>query len=202
MVALDLPVSAQDAGNPYQPIIERNAFGLKPPPPPPDPTKNEPPPPPLAKVSLTGITSFLGTRALLVIIEQEAGKGTTTKSPILREGEREGPVEVLSIDVANNMVRIRNGTVETNLTFEQPKSTPTPAGPGAPVLAQNPVPLPLPGATQASAEPTIITRNTAPTDRSGINVYGGNPAATSRRLCSAPAGALPPPSAPPTPVWV
>src|SRR5258708_2332237 len=45
--------------NPYQAIIERNPFGLKPPPPPPDPTPPGPviPPP---KVVLTGIVSAFG----------------------------------------------------------------------------------------------------------------------------------------------
>jgi len=79
--------------NPYQAIVERNPFGLKPPPPPPDPTPVAPVTPP-GKVILTGITSMFGPthRALLEITEQEAGKGATTRKPILREGERDGAV--------------------------------------------------------------------------------------------------------------
>ena len=70
------PLGAEVRSNPYQPIIDRNAFGLKPPPPPPD---NTPPPPVVlpAKVILTGITSLFGPaskRALLEITEQEPGK--------------------------------------------------------------------------------------------------------------------------------
>src|SRR2546426_130730 len=81
--------------NPYQPIIERNASGLKPPPPPPDNTPPPPPPTPPPKVILTGITSMFGPsskRALLEITEQEQGKTPNTKKPILREGERDGLV--------------------------------------------------------------------------------------------------------------
>src|SRR5205814_3342893 len=78
-------VLAESKANPYQAIIERNPFGLKPPPPPPDPA---PPPPaaPPAKVVLTGISSMFGVRALLEITEAEPGKSPTTRKPILKEG--------------------------------------------------------------------------------------------------------------------
>src|SRR5438128_5381678 len=75
---------AENSGNPYQAIVERNAFGLKPPPPPPEP----PPVQPLVtpgKIILTGISSLFGTRALLEITEQEPGKSPTTRKPILKE---------------------------------------------------------------------------------------------------------------------
>src|SRR5262245_33655253 len=74
--------------NPYEPIVERNPFGLKPPPPP-DPDAGKPPPPPpapLATVDLTGITSILSSkRALLEIVP---GPGKPMIKPILAEGER------------------------------------------------------------------------------------------------------------------
>src|SRR5262245_59358532 len=107
--------------NPYQAIVERNAFALKPLPPPQAETPPQAPPPPLAKVTLTGITSLFGPsskRALLEIVEQEPGKAVTSRKPILREGERDGEIEVLSIDVEKNIVRIPNGTVDTNISFE------------------------------------------------------------------------------------
>src|SRR5213594_2931161 len=63
--------SAEVRSNPYQVIVERNPFGLKPPPPPPDPTPPAPVTPP-SKVLLTGFTSVSGPpRALLEITEQE-----------------------------------------------------------------------------------------------------------------------------------
>src|SRR3954464_6277697 len=83
-------VRAEAKPNPYQAIVERNPFGLKPTPPPVD---NTPPPPvvPVPKVILTGISSVFGpTRALLEITEQEPGKTASTRRPILREGERDG----------------------------------------------------------------------------------------------------------------
>ena len=112
--------------NPFQRIVDRNLFALKPP-----VTQTEAPPPaplvPPAKVTLTGITSLFGPsskRALFVIVEQEPGKVPVSKSPILREGERDGMVEVLSIDVEKSIVRIRNGGTETNITFELAKDKP------------------------------------------------------------------------------
>jgi hypothetical protein len=171
--------------NPYQPIIERNAFGLKPPPPPPDPTPPAPPAAPPAKVTLTGITSMFGpssTRALLEIVEQEAGKAATPKKPILREGERLGSVEVVSIDVEKSVVKIRNGGIETNLTFEVVKST-SPA-PGAPVTYPaplNPGASPIPAFNPAAAAhpagaPTIISPGASYDSSgrgSGVTIVGG-----------------------------
>src|SRR5882762_4119031 len=49
--------------NPYQGIVDRNVFGLKPPPPPPDPEVNKPPPP---KIILTGITTIFGNKRALM----------------------------------------------------------------------------------------------------------------------------------------
>src|SRR4026208_1717959 len=84
--------------NPYEPIVERNPFGLKPPPPPdPDAGKPpQPPPAPLATVDLTGLTSLLSSkRALLEIVP---GPGKPMIKPILAEGERVESVEVVSIN--------------------------------------------------------------------------------------------------------
>jgi len=93
-------------------------------------SKKKAPMVPLGKVVLTGITSLGGSpRALLEITEQEAGKPGATRRPGLREGERDGSVEVLSIDSERALVRIRNAGVETNISFEVPKpaaSAPTP----------------------------------------------------------------------------
>src|SRR5881296_2776061 len=97
---------AEAKPNPYQAIVERNPFGLKPPPPPPDPAPPAPAAPP-AKVLLTGISSMFGVRALLEITEQEPGKSPTTRKPILKEGERDGSVEVLAINVEKSLVKIR-----------------------------------------------------------------------------------------------
>src|SRR3954462_2303284 len=110
VLALADRASAEAKANPYLSIVDRNPFGLKPPPPPPDPTPVVPLVPP-AKVVLTGITSLFGPtskRALLEITEQEPGKPANVRKPILREGERDGAVEVLSIDLEKNLVHIKN----------------------------------------------------------------------------------------------
>src|SRR5437016_12457836 len=109
---------AEAQPNPYQAIIERNPFGLKPPPPPPDPTPVVPVIPP-GKVVLTGITTMFGNpRALFEVTETEPGKPATVRKPILHEGDRDGAREVVSIDVEKSQVKIRNSGIETNITFD------------------------------------------------------------------------------------
>jgi len=81
-------VGGDSPGNPYQGIIDRNVFGLKPPPPPPDPESTKPPPP---KVFLTGITTILGNRRALLKMTPPAKPGEPAKeqSFTLGEGQRE-----------------------------------------------------------------------------------------------------------------
>src|SRR5688500_11920241 len=83
-------VSADTRQNPYQPIVERNAFGLKDPPPPPSTdAKEETKPPP--NVKLTGISNLFHKRALLEVTEQGAAAkpgqpaSGTVYRPILAE---------------------------------------------------------------------------------------------------------------------
>ena len=172
LIGAGLSTQAESTSNPYQPIIERNAFGLKPPPPPGSDAPPPPPPAPLAKVTLTGITSMFGPsskRALLEIIEQEPGKAALPRKPILREGERDGSVEVLVIDLEKNQVRIRNGTVETNITFEVQKAASAPAVPNP--LPVHPPPPPLNASFPGAANPATATAAT-PATSSGVTVFG------------------------------
>src|SRR4051812_1027568 len=148
---------AEAKPNPYFSIVDRNPFGLKPPPPPPDPTPVIPVVPP-AKVVLTGITSLFGPtskRALLEITEQEPGKPANVRKPILREGEREGAVEVLSIDLEKNLVHIKNSGQDLELKFEDPTKLAS-AGP-KPGLMQPGLPPPSIPPPQAAVAPTIVT---------------------------------------------
>jgi hypothetical protein len=167
--------------NPYATIVTRNPFGLKdPPPPPPPPQENIPTTPP-AKVTLTGLISMFGQpQALLEIIDEPGKGGGTPKKPILREGERMGPVEVLQIDLQKNTVKIRNSGQETNLTFDIAKA-PAPGMPGIPgVPIQTPPPMPgavPPGAAAAAGgAPTVISGN-ANAGNSGVTLMGGGTAA-------------------------
>lgn len=142
--------------NPYLSIVERNPFGLKPPPPPaPEPSPEDSAPPP-AKVTLTGLTTMFGEpRALLEIIEQEGGKPGTPLKPILSLGQRSGSVELLSIDMAKNQVRIRNGSLESDLTFEVVKAS---AGPGS-ALGPGPGGRPMPNMLLPPTLPTAYAHN-------------------------------------------
>ena len=186
---LAVSVLGSETSNPYGAIVERNPFGLKPPPPPPDPNAAQETKPPPCNVRLTGITSLFGPsskRALLEIEEQDQGKKTTRK-PILTEGQRDGLVEVLAIDIVNNRVRIRNDDVETELTFEKPKPA---AGP-APGVAPPHIPSPLgqpagapPGVAAAApgaagAAPLIISKNREAGNNGGVSVFGGSQYASS-----------------------
>ena len=165
--------------NPYLSVVDRNPFGLKPPPPPPPET---PPQPvvPLAKVVLTGITSVFGPpRAFVEITEQEPGKTPNVRRPIMCQGDREGSIEIISIDVANTSIRIKNGGIETNVVFEVAKTSTGPApGLGAPPTALSMgTPQPgHPGAAASASAPTIVSSGgAAPAGRAGtaVSLFGG-----------------------------
>src|SRR5205823_1863884 len=120
-------------------------------------------------------------RALFEVTEQETGKAASIKKPILREGERDGAIEVVSIDLAKNEVRIKNGTVETNVGFEVAKATGAPTT--LPVAGAPPVPVPVNYANPAmhnpsaatpagGAMPTVIGGNNPGRNGSGVTTYG------------------------------
>jgi hypothetical protein len=175
-------VPAESRENPYEPIVLRNPFGIKPPPP---PAAEVPiaPSVPLPKVVLKGVTSMFGPpRALFEVTEQETGKTANVSRPILREGEREGSIEVISIDLVKNEVRIKNGTIETNVVFEVAKAT----GPAAPVPgAMPPTQLGIPGnptpfinsgvpggATAGLPGSTVLGGDGTGRPGSGVTTYG------------------------------
>jgi hypothetical protein len=114
--------AARDAGvSPYQGIVERNVFGLKPPPPPPDPEANKPPPP---RIFLQGVTTFGGVKRALLkaqIPPKPGDKPTGEQSFILAEGQRDGDIEVLEIrtDGGVSVVKVNDFGTITNLTFEK-----------------------------------------------------------------------------------
>lgn len=146
--------------NPYQTIASRNVFALKPPPPPPDP--NAAPPPDLPQIKLQGISSLFGNRRVLVKLVEKARPGQPAKEEalILREGERYGDVEVVSIDPASGTVRFNNRGNEVVMTMandaEKPPAGPPPAA-TAPAVAQirAPQPMPVPTAGPGAPPPPI-----------------------------------------------
>ena len=170
--AVGLATLAHARTNPYDIIVERNPFNLKPVPPPVTETNQITATPPV-KVVLTGITSMFGPdskRAFLEMTEQQpAGKpaGTPIRA-MLREGDREGEIEVVSINIEQNIVKIRNNGAESELTFEVPKPAATPAGHTAPNTAAAATP-----AAPASSQPIIIS---ASESRGGVTMAGGSSA--------------------------
>src|SRR5262245_53678278 len=91
----DTPDSASSK-NPYQGIVERNVFGLKPPPPPAPPPEQPKPP---VNITLTGITTILGKKRAFMTVSTAAKPGApaTPTSYMLKEGERDGDIEILAI---------------------------------------------------------------------------------------------------------
>jgi hypothetical protein len=118
--------------NPYQGIVERNVFSLKPAPPPPS---VDPPKPPASKIILTGITTILGMKQALMKTAATAGKPGEAKgeqSYILTEGQREGDIEVMEIDEKAGTVKVtQDGTVFV-LNFDKDGQKPTAGAPGVP----------------------------------------------------------------------
>ena len=112
-------VVADSGDNPYAGIVERTLFGLKPPAAPVDPASIKPPPP---KITLTGITTILGKkRALMKVVLPgvKPGQPPTEASLMLAEGQRDGEIEVLGVDMKEGMVRVDDYGTVTNLTFEK-----------------------------------------------------------------------------------
>src|SRR5436190_18086206 len=80
--------------NPYQAIVERNVFSLKPPPPPPppeDPLKKNPPP----TIKLQGVQTILGRRQVLFKVPAKPPGQPKEESFLMNEGERQGEIEVV-----------------------------------------------------------------------------------------------------------
>ena len=174
--------------NPYQIIIDRNPFGLRPiPPPPPPPTTEAPPPPPLG-VAMTGITTLLGPPKVFLEFTDPQTKKVERPSALI-EGDSFKAITVVSIDAENNRVKIKNGDAETWLDFEKngvkavaggaPAPVPHPGFPGAPAAAA--VPVPAGGATVGTSARGGLSGGGAPAavpapyNPSAVSQLGGLP---------------------------
>src|SRR5437879_4054929 len=154
-------IVADTSANPYQGIVDRNVFGLKPPPPPNKGPATDTPPPP--KITLTGITTIFHDKRALMTVAMPAKPPEPAKqqSFILAEHQREGDIEVLEIDVKTGDVKVSNfGTVVTlNLEKDGAK---LPNAPAVPLAAAQPNPAGyVPPGTPSGASPgmkTIPTR--------------------------------------------
>jgi hypothetical protein len=146
----------------YQPIIDRNPFGLKPPPPP--PTNAPPVAPPVEKpkmdIFMTGIVTvgYPKYPKKVYLKTQAQGPKKEEKLLDLREGDESDGIKVLSIDEINKKVKIQTDSGETLLTFQThgvappiaAAPMPFPGQPGVPgqVMPGQPgaMPTPLPNA--------------------------------------------------------
>lgn len=155
MCAFTIPSFALTAETPYQPIVERNIFALKPPTPPSVAVPETAAPPP--NVELRGISTLFGRPQVLLTIKT-AGKPPETpkdQSLILDVGQRDGDVEVLEINPAIGAVRLRNQGKEIALTLAEnavkPTATATPVAALSSAGSPNPVLSPKPSSSASSA---------------------------------------------------
>jgi hypothetical protein len=133
-----------ETGNPYEPIVTRNIFGLNPPQANTSLVKPEPP----SKITVDGImTIFGGTPQALfkVAFPPRPPKPATEKSYVLSEGQGQDGIEVTHIDVKNGMVTFNNNgiTQEIQLTNAPSLTTPTPVVMHAGITPAMRTPLPF-----------------------------------------------------------
>ncbi|HZL41688.1 MAG TPA: hypothetical protein VFD66_00240 [Verrucomicrobiae bacterium] len=178
-----LGLSGDVPGNPYQGIVDRNLFNLKPMPRIEDPVNPAGPPP---KITLTGFTTILGDKRVLFKIQLPAKPPNPTKdqSFIMTEGQRDDDIEVLQIDEKAGVAKFNNhGTIQTlDLATDgtKPPNVPPPiamAPPARPFSSlSGRIPQPPP-ADPAAANQTVPTRTVrippVPTDP-GSRIFRGN----------------------------
>ena len=161
-VLLAVPLRADvngPADHPYQAIIDRNAFGLRPPPQVVNPIPTNPVVP--VNVKFTGITSNSRGKKAWLMIPAVPGKNTNPQYLNgLAEHEKQGEIEVLEINVKESKVKILNAGSLVELNVKD-NGLPTPAALPVPGVPLNPygVPgaLPTPGLVPApGASPSAI----------------------------------------------
>jgi hypothetical protein len=121
--------AAMSAGNPYEPIVERNVFGLNPPSSSTEDTNkaNEN----LSKITPNGIMSIFGQLQVLFKVAPKPGqKDAKEASFVLSEGQAQDGIEVVRIDEKAALVTFNNnGTVQEIPLANAPKiSAPASAG--------------------------------------------------------------------------
>jgi hypothetical protein len=120
---------SENSDGPYSAIWLRNVFDLKPEPPPPPPNEKTNLPPP--NVELTGITTLLGTKRALFMVQEPASAGKPAgkeESYILTEGQRQGMLEVMEINPKSKMVTIKVEQQVSTITFKTNKVAIGPQG--------------------------------------------------------------------------
>jgi hypothetical protein len=172
---------AEVTGHPYQGIVDRNVFNLKPPPRPED---SLPPPEPPPKITLTGFTTILGDKRVLfkVLVPAKPPQPQKEESYILTEGQRDGDIEVLEIEEKDGVAKFNNhGTIQTldlanngaKPSGAPPPGTGPPGSPPASQTGRNPG-GPEPGAKTRSI-PARTLRIPQPPGATGGRAFPGYP---------------------------
>ena len=176
--------TALTEANPYSTIIGRNTFALKPPAPPAGPITAPPAPPP--NVSLQGISTILGrAQALLKVkIGPKPPDAAKELSLVMDVGQREGDVEVLSIDPATGTVNLSNQGNPLTLNIKDAEKPM--AGPAVTVASGLPglpgvIPNPLNTIPTQSLPPSMNMPNRPAGGGTSVTPIGG-PAVPTRPL--------------------
>jgi hypothetical protein len=166
---------------PYQSIVDRNVFGLKPPPPPPE---APPPAKPPVSITLTGITSLGGTKRAFMSLTAppKPGAPAVPQSYMLAEGQRDGDIEVVSIDEKGGVVQLKQSDSPVTISFKDNGVKGGPA-PG-PIAGGNPTPAyqpgqwnqpSLPGQKTIPGRPLRISGPAGQTPANGAGTGSGEP---------------------------
>jgi hypothetical protein len=147
--------SSSSSDGPYAAIVARNVFDLRPVPPPPPVTGPQTPPP---NVKFIGVMRITG-RAQGVFSVQDPTPGKQPINYILSDDQRQGTLEVKSINMDGKTARVQIGDDSAVLKLEDPKAPTGPApaaglaagpgqrafGPGGRVPGRSAFPMPVPG---------------------------------------------------------
>lgn len=150
----------------YQLIIDRNPFALKDPPPPPAAPPPTNPPPVEVNLKVSGFSVTPDGTHVHLVVPPTPGKNTNAIYWRLAAGERQGDVEVVSIDYSAGEVTVVNAGQRAILNLEEH----SPAAVGPAVVAGG---GPAAGARAAAAARLMNNRGRLPTPGAAANAPGG-----------------------------
>ena len=181
--------SASSSDGPYRAIVDRNVFDLRPVPVAPVVTDTAGPPPNVKFIGVMRITD----RVQGVFSVQDPTPGKQPVSYILSEDQRQGTLEVKSINLDGKSARVQIGESTVVLKLEEPKAPTAPAPAAAPGLAAGPgqrtfVPGGRAGGRGAFPMPTPTPGQPAPAGGAPSASYspGGSPDAGNGTLPNRP----------------
>ena len=107
---LQIAARASQDANPYLAIAGHNSFGLSPLPTPSVQDPKTPPP----EITLNGLMTIFGDKRALFKVRARSGE---EKSCILSEGQRDGDIELLSVDMKEDAITVNNHGVIQKITI-------------------------------------------------------------------------------------